>query len=253
MQCFLRKKVNKGIIGMTALMGAVSILGGCAATATAIEHGHLETSTKLSETVFLNPVSDSQKTVFVSVKNTSDQDINVEPALKSSFKAHGYRVVNTPNSAHYLLQANILKVGKMSVAASQSALGGGFGSALAGGVAGVALGSLTNNGNAMIGGGLAGGLVGLAADSLIKDVNFTMITDVQISEKVAGNVHVHEEHRASLKQGHASSLNQVSTMDSQYQRYRVRVVSNADKVNLNFKNAVPALKTGLIKALVGIF
>ena len=253
MQGFLRLKVNKRAWGCTALMGAAPILGGCAATATAIEHGHLEISTKLSETVFLNPVVDSQKTVFVSVKNTSDQDINVEPALKSSFKAHGYQVVNTPNSAHYLLQANILKVGKMSVAASQSALGGGFGSALAGGVAGAALGSLTHNSNAMIGGGIAGGLVGLAADSLVKDVNYTMITDVQISEKVAGDVHVHEEHRASLKQGSASSLNQVSTMDSQYQRYRVRVVSNADKVNLSFKDAVPALQSRLVKALVGIF
>jgi hypothetical protein len=173
--------------------------------------------------------------------------------LKSSFKAHGYQVVSSPNNAHYLLQANVLKVGKMSVSASQSALGGGFGSALAGGIAGTALGSLTHNSNVMIGGGIAGGLVGLAADSLVKDVNFTMITDVQISEKVAGGVKVHEEHRASLRQGSSSSLNQVSTTDSQFQRYRVRVVSNADKVNLAFKDAVPALKSGLVKALVGIF
>lgn len=240
-------------LSQTVIAGSVAVITGCAATQTAIEHGHLETTTKLSETVFLNPVSDGQKTVFVSVKNTSDQEINIEPALKSSFKAHGYKVVNSPNGAHYLLQANVLKVGKMSVAASQSALGGGFGSALAGGAAGLALGSLTHNSNAMIGGGIAGGLVGLAADSLVKDVNFTMITDVQISEKVAGGMKVREEHRASLRQGSSSSLNQVSTTDSQYQRYRVRVVSNADKVNLAFKDAVPALKAGLVKELVGIF
>jgi hypothetical protein len=247
------RRIDRKTIGCTVALSAVAMLTGCAATQTAIEHGHLETTTKLSETVFLNPVSDAQKTVFVSVKNTSDQEINIEPALKSSFKAHGYKVVSSPSSAHYLLQANVLKVGKMSVAASQSALGGGFGSALAGGAAGVALGSLAHNSNAMSAGGLAGGLVGLAADSLVKDVNYTMITDVQISEKVAGGVKVREEHRASLKQGSSSSLNQVSTTDSQYQRYRLRVVSNADKVNLAFKDAVPALKSGLVKALVGIF
>jgi hypothetical protein len=247
------KKSTINALSYTVIAGSIALLTSCAATQTAIQHGHLETSTKLSETVFLNPVSDSQKTVFVSVKNTSDQEINVEPALKSSFKAHGYRVVSSPNNAHYLLQANVLKVGKMSVSASQSALGGGFGSALAGGIAGTALGSLTHNSNAMIGGGIAGGLVGLAADSLIKDVNYTMITDVQISEKVAGGVKVREEHRASLRQGSASSLNQVSTTDSQYQRYRVRVVSNADKVNLAFKDAELALQADLVKALVGIF
>ena len=254
MQGFLRLKVNKRAWGSTALMGAaVTILGGCAATATAIEHGHLQASTKLSETVFLDPVSEAQKTIYVSVKNTSDQSIDVTPRLKESFREHGYRVVNQVNDAHYLLQANIKKVGKMSIAASQSALGGGFGSALAGGAIGVGLGSLTNNSNAMIGGGIAGGLVGLAADSLIKDVNYTMITDVQISERVGNGGHVQEEHRASLQQGSSTYLTQVSSSRSQYQRYRTRVVSNADKVNLAFKDAVPALKEGLVKTLVGIF
>ena len=253
MQGFQLSKINKKTLGYTATLGAITILTGCAATATAIEHGHLETSTKLSETVFLNPVADNQKTVFVSVKNTSDQVIEVEPALKSSFKSHGYTVVSNPSTAHYLLQANVLKVGKMSVSASQSALGGGFGSALAGGVAGTALGALTHNTNAMIGGGLAGGVIGFAADSLVKDVNYTIIVDVQISERVGRGVKVSEEHRAALRQGSSSTLNQVSTTDSQYQRYRTRVVSNADKVNLAFKDAEPALKAGLVKALVGIF
>ncbi len=80
-----------------------------------------------------------------------------------------------------------------------------------------------------------------------------MITDVQISERVGKGVQVREEHRAALRQGSASSLNQISTSTSEYQRYRMRVVSNADKVNLAFKDAVPALKSDLIKALVGIF
>lgn len=253
MQGFLSATFNRKTMGMTAAIGAVAVLTGCAAMQTGIEHGHLVTSAKLSETVFLNPVADNQKTVFVSVKNTSDQEMNVEPALKSSFKTHGYKVVSNPNGAHYLLQASILKVGKMSVAASQSALGGGFGSALAGGAAGAALGSLTRSNSALIGGALVGGLVGIAADSLVKDVNYTMITDIQISEKVGKGVRVQEEHLASLKQGSSSNLKQTSTTNSQYQRYRTRIVSNADKVNLAFKDAEPALKEGLVKALVGIF
>ena len=236
MQGDLRMRNNRRMLGYTSLMSAVALLGGCAATQTAIQHGRLETSTKLSETVFLDPVSNSQKTIYVSVKNTSDQVILLAPKLKASFREHGYRVVNQVEDAHYLLQANILKVGKMSVAANQSALGGGFGSALAGGAVGAGIGSLTHNTNTMIGGGIAGGLVGLAADALVKNVNYTMVTDIQISERVGHGVKVQEEHRASLKQGTSSSLNQVSSRESQYQRYRTRVVSNADKVNLNFKD-----------------
>src|SRR5262249_41250203 len=143
--------------------------------------------------------------------------------------------------AHYLLQANILKVGKMSVAASQSALGSGYGSAIAGAVAGTAVGSLTQHASGMIAGGLAGGVIGLAADSLVKDINYTMITDVQISERVGKGVTVNEKLKSHLKNGSATHLVQTSSKESPYQRYRTRIVSNADKVNLKFADARGAL------------
>lgn len=241
------------MISNVLLVGTIAVLTGCAATQTAIEHGSLQVSTKQSETVFLDPVSNTQKTVYVSVKNTSDEEIDIAPPLKSTLKNHGYEVVNNPNSAHYLLQINVLKVGKMSVAASQSALGGGYGSAIAGAVAGTAVGSLTNSGTGMIAGGLAGGLVGLAADSLVKAVNYTMITDVQISERVGKGIKVNEQFQSHLKNGSSTVTSQTSSRSTQYQRYRTRVVSNADKVNLTFAQARPALEQGLVKTLAGIF
>ena len=246
----------KGIsnkLNQTLLVGAIVVLTGCAATQTAIEHGSLQVSTKQSETVFLDPVSKDKKTIFVSVKNTSDEELDITPQLKTALNAHGYKVVNNPSSAHYLLQANVLKVGKMSLAASQTALGGGYGSAIAGAVAGTAAGSFTNSGAGMIAGGLAGGVIGLAADSLVKDVNYTMITDVQISERVGRGVKVNEQFQSNLKNGSSSMTSQTSSRDSQYQRYRTRVVSNADKVNLKFPDARLALEQGLVKTLAGIF
>ncbi|RUR14101.1 complement resistance protein TraT [Legionella sp. km772] len=246
----------KGInnqITQILLVGAVTVLTGCAATQTAIEHGSLEVSTKQSETVFLDPVSQDKKTVFVSVKNTSDEELNIVPQLKTALNSHGYKVVNNPSSAHYMLQANILKVGKMSLAASQTALGGGYGSAIAGAVAGTAAGSFTNSSTGMIAGGLAGGVIGLAADSLVKDVNYTMITDIQISERAGKGVKVNEQFQSNLKNGSHSVTSQISSRDSQYQRYRTRVVSNADKVNLKFPDARPALEQGLVKVISGIF
>jgi hypothetical protein len=230
-----------------------AVLCSCAATQTALEHGSLQISTKQSETIFLDPVSSAQKTVYVSVKNTSDEEIDIAPQLKTALSSHGYKVINNPNSAHYLLQANVLKVGKMSVAASQSALGGGYGSAIAGAVAGTAAGSFTQSSTGMIAGGLAGGVIGLAADSLVKDVNYTMITDVQISERVGKGIKVNEQFQSHLKNGSATVTSQTSSRDSQYQRYRTRVVSNADKVNLKFSDARVSLEQGLVKVISGIF
>lgn len=240
------------VIQYTALSSALALLVSCAATSTVIEHRNLETDTKLSQTVFLDPVAPSQKTIFIAVKNTSQESLSIDKSLKNALAEHGYKVVNNPEKAHYMLQANILQVGKMSVSASKSALGGGYGSALAGAGTGAALGALSGHSNTMIAGGVAGGLIGLAADSLVKAVNYTMITDVQISERV-GKGAVHEQFNASLQNGTASGTTQTSSKHSDYQRYRTRVVSNADKVNLSFAQARPVLEQDLVKTLAGIF
>lgn len=233
--------------------GSIALLTNCAATQTAIEHRALEVSTKQSKTIFLDPVSQAQKTIYLSIKNTSDQTINPTEKLKAAFTDHGYRVVNDASQAHYLLQANILTVGKMSVAASKSALGGGYGSAIAGGVAGAAVGSLTQHTSGLIAGGIAGGVIGLAADSLVKAVNYTMVTDVQISERVGRGIKVQEQFNSKLESGSASATRQTYSKQSEYQRFRTRVVSNADKVNLKFETARPMLEQGLVQSIVGVF
>ena len=138
---------------------------------------------------------------------------------------NGYKVLNSADKAHYVLQTNILQIGKMSASASSSALGGGFGSAIAGATAGAAIGSFTNTTNGIVAGGLSGGVLGLAADALVKDVSYTMVTDVQITE-----------HKAKA-----------------LKRYRTRIISSANQVNLKFKDAKPLLEKGLVKAISGIF
>lgn len=241
----------KAIIKYTILTNAIAVLMSCAATSTVIEHRNLESKTELRPTIFLDPVAQNEKTIFIVVKNTSQESITIEKPLVQAVSAHGYRIVNNMNQAHYMLQANIREVGKMSRSASQNALGGGFGSALSGAVTGAALGSLGSS-NTVIGGGIAGGIVGLAADSLVKSVNYTMITDVQISERVGKGV-VKELFDSSLENGSASRTYQSSSKLSDYKRYRTRIVSNAEKVNLSFAQAKPALEQGLIKTLAGIF
>ena len=209
----------------TTLAASIVLLTSCAATEVALSHKNLDTQTKLSKTIFLDPVADSQKTVFLVVKNTSDQDINITSALKSSFQMQGYRVMNAPASAHYMLQVNVLSASKMSKSASEKALGGGFGSAVAGGLTGATVGSFSGNSNVALAGGLVGGVAGLVADSLVKNVNYTLITDIKITEHKKG----HDAH------------------------FKTRIVSEANQVNLSFDKAKPMLEKGLVRTLVGIF
>lgn len=212
----------------TSLVLSIVLLTSCAATEVALSHKNIETQTTLSKTIFLDPVPDSQKSVFIVVKNTSDQQsFDISHSLTQAFRAHGYKVMSNPSDAHYKVQANILSVGKVSKSASQSAPGHGFGSALAGGATGAAAGSLSGNSTAMLAGGLVGGIGGLAVDSLVKDVNFTMIVDLQISER--------------------------KNAKGSYERYTTRVVSHTNRVNLSFATAKPSLEVGLVNTIVGIF
>ena len=239
------------IIKKTLLAIALANLVGCAAMQTTLEHKDLQVSTQLSETLYLDEVQKQNKVVHLSVKNTSDQDVEISGMLKKAIEGHGYKVTNNPDRAHYLLQANILKVGKMSVSASREALGQGYGSVITGVGSAAVVGAAGGSGNAMLGAGLVMGLADMAASSLVKDVNYAIITDVQVSERVEHQVS--EASQSNLKNGANSQTVQKSKTKSNFQRYRTRVVSSADKVNLKFDEAKPEIEKGLVRVLAGIF
>ena len=238
-------------IKKTLLAIALANLVGCAAMQTTLEHKDLQVSTQLSETLYLDEVQKQNKVVHLSVKNTSDQDVEITGMLKKAIEGHGYKVTNNPDRAHYLLQANILKVGKMSVSASREALGQGYGSVITGVGSAAVVGAAGGSGNAMLGAGLVMGLADMAASSLVKDVNYAIITDVQVSERVEHQVS--EASQSNLKNGSNSETVQKSKTKSHFQRYRTRVVSSADKVNLKFDEAKPEIEKGLVRVLAGIF
>lgn len=226
------------------------LLSGCAATQLALEHKNLETQSQMSETVFLDPVPVSQKTIYVSVHNTTDKAMKITSRIRKTLKAKGYRVVSNPNRAHYLLQSNILKVGKMSKSAAQSIAGSPYGSAIGGAAVGAAM---TGSGQGAVAGSVMGGLIGLAANSLVKDVNYAMVTDIQISERVKSGVRVAEDTESILNNGTATTTHQLSHRNSAFRRYRTRIVSTADKVNLKFAQAKPELEKALAQEISGIF
>jgi hypothetical protein len=209
------------IIKNAVLLLAVFSLISCAALSTAISKRNLEVKTKMQSSIFLNPVADHLKTIFVQVRNTSDeQSFNIADTLKNQLVGKGYKIVNDPNQAHYTLQINILQAGKTSKTALEKSPFGMF-DAIGGGVAGAMIGGRHGN----IGGTIIGGVIGagatVVANSLVEDVYYSAITDVRIN-------------------------------DGQNQ-YQTRVLSSANKVNLKWENAQPALQKGLAESIAGVF
>ena len=90
----------------------------------------------------------------------------------------------------------------------------------------------------------------MAADALVEDVNFTMVTDLQISERSKSTVTT--DNIGALRQGNAGIKLQTSSEEGNRMKYQTRVVSNANKVNLKFEEAKPVLEAQLAKSVAGI-
>jgi len=238
-------------------IGVVAFLMGCAGVHTAINKRNLDTQTKMSSTIFLDPVTFDKKTAFLQIRNTTDKsELDLEEGVAEAMKAKGYKIVQVPELAQYLLQVNVLQVGRSDLRAAEHALNQGFGAALGGAVAGAAVGSLASRGNdskGLVVGGLVGAAVATVSDAMVQDVVYTVIADIQISERVGNSVVVKEKTQSKLKQGVRGMREVTSTEKVDWKRYQTRVVSTANKVNLKFNKAAPELIRGLTRSIVGVF
>ncbi|UCB30802.1 conjugal transfer protein TraT [Duffyella gerundensis] len=235
---------------LATLVAACLVLSGCSAMGTAIKKRNLDVKTQMSQTIWLEP--SSEKTVYLQVRNTSDKDMSdLQTLLANDLRAKGFTITSSPDSAYYWIQANVLKAEKMDLRTAQGMLGGGYEGAATGAALGAGISAYNgNSGGAVLGIGLAAGLAGLAADALVEDVNFTMVTDLQISERSKASVTT--DSVSALRQGTASVKLQTSSEEGNRIKYQTRVVSNANKVNLKFEEAKPLLEAQLAKSVAGI-
>ena len=225
-------------------------LSGCSAMGTAIKKRNLEVKTQMSETIWLEP--SNNKTVYLQIKNTSDKDMSgLQAKIASAVTSKGYQVVSNPDTAGYWIQANVLKADKMDLRESQGWLSRGYEGAVTGAALGAGITAYnSSSAGATLGVGLAAGLVGMAADAMVEDVNYTMITDVQIAERT--KTQVQTDNVAVLRQGTSGAKVQTSTETGNQLKYQTRVVSNANKVNLKFPEAQPVLEDQLAKSIANI-
>lgn len=246
---------------LTGIMIFSLVLSGCAAVHTSIAKKDLDVQTKMSDSIFLDPVEPDQKTVYLNIRNTSDKtNFDITATVARAMEGRGYRITNNPKEAHYWLQANILSVDKASPTAAEAALRagyGGLGSAALGAAVGTATGAAIDGWSGAGIGGLAGaaafGIVSTIADASVKDVTFMAITDVEIAERAEEGVIVREDRQQDAKQGVGGARRQSSTKVSEMNKYRTRVVSTANKANLQYEEAAVELTNGLARSISGLF
>lgn len=209
---------------------AITLIIGCGTSHTTNSQRKLDVQTKMSAAVFLEPVISSDKrTVYVQLRNTSaKQELCIEPNILTILQEKGYIIVNDPSKAHYLLQANIIQVGKADFRVAEHALNSGFGSVL---------------GNAPM----------TATDTTTPDIPYIVIADVQISERIGNTLLIKEKPQAKFKPCGNGVKEITSTERINWKRYQTRIVGTAHKSNLKLRQALQKLTQGLIHSIAGIF
>ncbi len=243
---------------LTSVMAVTLALSGCAAVSTSIAHKDLDVQTKMSDTIFLDPVEADKKFIYVEIRNTSDKaDFDIVGPIQRALQSKGYTITTNSKSAHYWLRANVLSVDKASPTAAEAALSTGFGGAIAGaalgGTVGAAAGGWGGAGYGAMAGGLAGAAIETIANAAVKDVTYMVITDIEIAEQAEQGVLVRQDSKQDAKQGIGGSRIQTSSELSDKKKYRTRIVSTANKVNLEYAEAVPDLTNGLVRSISGLF
>ena len=79
------------------------------------------------------------------------------------------------------------------------------------------------------------------------------VTDVQLVEKAAKGVIVRSDSEQNLAQGMAGTQRQTYSEVGKLKKYRTRVVSTANKANLEYAEAEPLLTKGLTRSLSNLF
>jgi len=254
---------NLKVILCATLLGV--FFSGCLTTS-------LQTSATMSQTIFLNPVSKDKKSVFLNIKNTSGENVNLEPKLRNILQAKSYEIVDNPELATYILSTNVLYCNrKQENNAVPAAVAGGATDA------GISIYNSDSAGGA-IAATAAGALIGGILGKLSEDTIWQMQVDVNVRQKSTGKIYTQNANlsgQASVndttrsgtlnsfggdirddKSGHLSSnaLNKTQqSFEDDYIEKSTVVFAEAVKNGLKLDEATPILEDKVAAQIGGLF
>lgn len=242
---------------------------GCATT-------ELQTQTKMTQSIFLDPVKKEQKTVFLSIKNTSGQDMSqLESKIAAKLSSKGYKIIDDPETAKYVLMTNVLFANNLKEANAASA---GINGAVVGGVMGAI--NSGGNGNSALGAALIVGGVSAIAGKLTEDEIYRMVTDVVVRDRkdtkvyttintAQGQSSIGQESRSGFMNSFAGQIKsndgaggklsdnttnqKVQQIETNYIEHKTRIFSEAVKMHLKLDEALPILIDKMAEQISGIF
>jgi len=251
------KKLAKIFMSMGAMLAIVHFLGGCAATQVALSKKDLDVQTKTSTAVFVDPVPRKKRTIYLDVKSgvmefDRRQFKKFVKEQFTQFNDNGYKIIDDPDKAQFQMIAYVLNLEKASPTAAEQALNQGYmgGAVLAGAAAG---GLSSRSGKGVVAGGLIGGATEFITGSLVKDVTYMLVCDIQIKEKAAKGVIVRKDTQIDAKVSDAGTSRQSVSEVSNKKEYRTRIVTTAEQVNLELKDAQDLMFKKTAYAMAGFF
>lgn len=261
----------------TGVLLVVTLLSACTAMHTAVNKRELDVQTRMSASIMMTPVEPEQRTVFVQVRNSSSEpSFDLQQDIVAAISKRGYQVVSDPSAAHFWLQANVLSVAKEHpgellaefdhslpmddieevepITPEPVIVRGGNGH-VHGGVHVVYGGNVDRKDiEKVLAAALIIGVTEWTANALVKDVYYTVLTDIQISERIEdGEGLVHESAEHTLLQGDSGETVSFWSRDVPQRRYQTRILSVANQVNLDWNEAAPVVREKLARVLAGMF
>lgn len=229
-------------------------MSGCAAIHTSIAKKDLDVQTKLSTAIFVDPVAPEQRKIYLEVRSAVQEfDRNLfRVALSEQItnSGNGYTLVDNPTDAQYSMSVYVRNLEKASPTAADGYLKSGF----EGVAAGSALGYATGGGyRKAAGGAILGGLVSTAANAFVKDVTYLLVADIQIKEKAKKGVIVRKDSKINTKLSDDGGATQTTSEVSNQKEYRTRVVTTANKANLELEEAQPLMFEKTAYAMASFF
>lgn len=218
----------KSIIKVSVTGALMAQLIACGAVSSEIHNSKLNAESKMSNSIFLDPVDASQQTIYVQVKNSSTESLtSLSSQIKQNLQNGGWTIVTDPKKAHDMVQVNVLQFGAAkSPGDVAKATSDGFGSVMTGALAGVAVGYLAGSTAWGVGVGVGVAAASWLADEMVTNKTYSIITDVQVS---------------------------VRNPDKSWKKQKTRIASMANQVNLKFEDAKPVIIAQQAKEVAGIF
>ena len=235
----------------------VFIISGCAAVHTSIAKRNLDVQTRVSSAIFVDPVSRDKRTVYLDIRSAVmefDRRAFKQFVIEEfNYNDNGYRVIDNPDEAQFHMSVYVTKLEKTSPTAAEEALHRGGGGDVVGGIILGANIASDRRGRGGVGGAIIGAIGVTAANAMVQDVLFYLVADVSIKERSPRGVIVRKDSKLSTKDGDSGSSTQRASEATDLKEYRTRIVTTANKANLEIEEAQPLMFQKTAFAMASFF